>query len=75
MGRGFAWLDTGTRDSLLDAAQFVETRERRQGFKVGCLGEIALNQGWIDSDSLLDAGRRFADTGYGEYLLGLVDSR
>ncbi len=72
MGRGFAWLDTGTHESLLEASQFVETIEHRQGHKIACLEEIAFHQGWLDTSALEDAGRRFDKNGCGEYLLRLV---
>jgi glucose-1-phosphate thymidylyltransferase len=68
LGRGFAWLDTGTHDSLLDAGQFVQTIEHRQGLKVACLEEIAFQQGWISKDSLLSQADRLMKTQYGEYL-------
>jgi len=70
-GRGFAWLDTGTHDSLLEASQYVQTIEHRQGLKVACLEEIAFQQGWIDRERLLDQARIFGKTGYGEYLYKL----
>ena len=69
MGRGFAWLDTGTHDSLLDAGQFVQTIEKRQGLKVACLEEIAYRQGWISIDQLIEIGNNLQKTGYGQYLL------
>ena len=71
LGRGFAWLDTGTHDSLLEASQFVQTVEHRQGFKVASLEEIAFHNGWIDEDQLLARGEFFKKTGYGQYLLKL----
>ncbi|VVN76873.1 glucose-1-phosphate thymidylyltransferase RfbA [Pseudomonas fluorescens] len=71
-GRGFAWLDTGTHDSLLEASQYVQTIEHRQGLKVACLEEIAYNQGWIDRQHLLKHARYFGKTGYGQYLLTLA---
>lgn len=72
LGRGFAWLDTGTHESLLEAAQFVETIEKRQGYKVACLEEIAFNQGWLTKDQLLKQGRKLSKNGYGEYLLQIA---
>jgi glucose-1-phosphate thymidylyltransferase len=72
LGRGFAWLDTGTHDSLLDAGQFVQTVEHRQGLKVACLEEIAYNQRWIDKDQLLKQGDFFKKTEYGQYLIRLA---
>lgn len=71
LGRGFAWLDTGTHDSLIEASQFVQTVENRQGLKVACLEEIAFNNGWIDAEQLLARGEFFKKTGYGQYLLKL----
>lgn len=68
LSRGFAWLDTGTHDSLLEASQFVQTIECRQGLKVACLEEIAYNQGWIDAESLMKQADRLQKTGYGRYL-------
>ncbi|POA29094.1 MULTISPECIES: glucose-1-phosphate thymidylyltransferase RfbA [unclassified Pseudomonas] len=71
-GRGFAWLDTGTHDSLLEASQYVQTIEHRQGLKVACLEEIAYYQGWIDRDHLLKHAEYFGKTGYGQYLFSLA---
>ncbi|MBP2546899.1 glucose-1-phosphate thymidylyltransferase RfbA [Acinetobacter guillouiae] len=71
LGRGFAWLDTGTHDSLLEASQFVQTVEHRQGLKIACLEEIAFNNGWIDANQLLNRATFFQKTGYGQYLLKL----
>ena len=75
LGRGFAWLDTGTHDSLLEASQFVQTVEHRQGLKIACLEEIAFNNGWIDSNQLLKRANFFKKTGYGQYLLKLHAER
>lgn len=72
LGRGFAWLDTGTHDSLLEASLFVQTVEHRQGFKIAALEEIAYNQGWISSTQLLARAELMAKNGYGEYLQGLL---
>lgn len=72
LGRGFAWLDTGTHESLLEASHFVHTIEHRQGLKVACLEEIAFHAGWIPKESLLEQGRRLAKTGYGQYLLKIA---
>lgn len=74
LGRGFAWLDTGTHDSLLDAASFVETIEKRQGFKVACLEEIAYRQGWLTEKQVLDAAEKSKKNGYGQYLFKLINS-
>ena len=68
LGRGFAWLDTGTHDSLIEAAQFVQTVEKRQGLKVACLEEIAFQRHWITRAQLLLQANKFANTGYGKYL-------
>ena len=68
LGRGFAWLDTGTHDSLLDAGKFVQTLEHRQGLKVACLEEIAFYQGWISKEVLLAQAESLIKTSYGEYL-------
>ncbi|MFT6330319.1 MAG: glucose-1-phosphate thymidylyltransferase [Bermanella sp.] len=73
LGRGFAWLDTGTHDSLIDAGQFVQTVEHRQGLKVACLEEIAYRQGWIDIEKLIQQGQALKKTGYGQYLLRVAD--
>lgn len=72
LGRGFAWLDTGTHDSLLEAAQYIQTIEHRQGLKIACLEEIAWNNGWIDNQALLARAKTFAKTGYGRYLKSLL---
>ncbi|HHU93655.1 MAG TPA: glucose-1-phosphate thymidylyltransferase RfbA [Alcaligenaceae bacterium] len=72
MGRGYAWLDTGTHDSLLDASQFIATIESRQGLKVACPEEIAFRQGWIDAEQLNRLATPLAKNGYGQYLLGLL---
>jgi len=72
LGRGFAWLDTGTHESLLQAAQFVETIEVRQGFKVACLEEIAYNNGWLAKEDVLKQAALMSKNGYGQYLSQLV---
>lgn len=72
LGRGFAWLDTGTHDSLLEASQYVQTIEHRQGLKVACLEEIAWNQGWISDEQLENSGKALEKTSYGQYLLKLL---
>lgn len=73
LGRGFAWLDTGTHDSLLEAGQFVQTVEHRQGLKVACLEEIAYRQGWITAEHLRTVGHDLKKTGYGQYLLKVAE--
>ena len=73
LGRGFAWLDTGTHDSLLEAAQFVQTIEHRQGLKIACLEEIAYRKGWIDDAELTRQVENLQKTGYGEYLRKLLE--
>ncbi len=73
LGRGFAWLDTGTHDSLLDASEFVSTIQRRQGFMIACLEEIAYQQGWITQAQVLEAARALGKTEYGKYLKDLVE--
>jgi|SRR5690625_2926073 len=72
LGRGFAWLDTGTHESLLEAGQFVETIEKRQGYKIACLEEIAYYNGWLSSEELIAQGKALEKTGYGQYLLDLL---
>lgn len=72
LGRGFAWLDTGTHESLLEAAQFVETIEKRQGYKVACLEEIALNNGWLTKQQVAEIGQSMSKNAYGQYLISLV---
>lgn len=72
LGRGFAWLDTGTHSSLLEAAQFVETLEKRQGYKVACLEEIAFNNGWLSKEQLLKIGQSMQKNDYGQYLISMV---
>ncbi|AMO66982.1 glucose-1-phosphate thymidylyltransferase RfbA [Zhongshania aliphaticivorans] len=69
LGRGFAWLDTGTHDSLIDAGQFVQTVEHRQGLKVACLEEIAYHQNWINQEALMQQADALKKTGYGHYLM------
>lgn len=75
LGRGFAWLDTGTYESLLEAAQFVETLEKRQGYKVACLEEIAFNQGWLSESSLIQSALAMSKNSYGQYLLMLAGEK
>ncbi|OOY30185.1 glucose-1-phosphate thymidylyltransferase [Thioclava sp. F36-6] len=73
MGRGFAWLDTGTHGSLLDAGNFVRTLEERQGLQSGSPDEIAYEKGWISADALVDRAKKFGKNSYGEYLLRLIE--
>jgi glucose-1-phosphate thymidylyltransferase len=72
LGRGHAWLDTGTHESLLEASQFIETIERRQGLKIGCPEEIALHKGWINPAQLMALAEPLSNSGYGSYLLSLL---
>lgn len=73
LGRGFAWLDTGTHESLLEASHFVETIEKRQGYKIACLEEIAYNKGWLSAEELTKTGNELKKNSYGQYLLSLVE--
>jgi glucose-1-phosphate thymidylyltransferase len=73
MGRGFAWLDTGTHETLLEAGQFIQTIEKRQGMKVACPEEVAWRKGWIDSNQLKALAVPLVKSGYGQYLLSLLD--
>ncbi|MBN2157858.1 MAG: glucose-1-phosphate thymidylyltransferase RfbA [Spirochaetes bacterium] len=75
MGRGFAWLDTGTHDSMIDASTFVKTIEDRQGLKISCIEEIALSMGFIDSSKLRELAEPLRKSGYGEYLLRFLDRK
>jgi glucose-1-phosphate thymidylyltransferase len=72
MGRGYAWLDTGTHESLLEASQFIATLENRQGLKVACPEEIAYRQRWIDAGQLERLARPLMSSGYGKYLLRMI---
>jgi glucose-1-phosphate thymidylyltransferase len=74
LGRGFAWLDTGTHDSLTDASQFIQTIESRQGLKIACLEEIALQNGWITVSDVFLRAKSLSKTSYGKYLLSLIGS-
>ncbi|HAT33126.1 MAG TPA: glucose-1-phosphate thymidylyltransferase, partial [Janthinobacterium sp.] len=75
MGRGMAWLDTGTHDSLLEASQFIATIEKRQGLKVACLEEIAYRRGYIDAAQLARLAAPLKKNGYGQYLLQIIDDK
>ncbi len=72
LGRGFAWLDTGTHDSLVEASQFVQTIEHRQGYKIACLEEIAYNNGWIGADKIAEIAKSMLKNGYGQYLMDII---
>lgn len=72
LGRGFAWLDTGTHDSLIEASQFIHTIEKRQGFKVACLEEIAFRKGWLSKQQVADEAKVMIKTSYGQYLTQLI---
>ena len=73
LGRGFAWLDTGTHHTLLEAGQFVETIERRQGYKIACLEEIAFRNKWLSIDELKETSKKYTSSGYGNYLLSILN--
>lgn len=73
LGRGFAWLDTGTYDSLMDAGEYVQTIEHRQGFKMACLEEIAYNNGWLTRTQIANIASKFMKNSYGEYLMSLIE--
>lgn len=75
MGRGYAWVDTGTHESLLEAGEFISTIEKRQGLKIACIEEIAYKQGYIDKERLLKLAEPMRKSGYGEYLLKLAEGR
>ena len=75
LGRGFCWLDTGTHESLMEASQFIQTIEARQGLKVACLEEIAYRQGWLSADKLAREADKLSKTGYGQYLLRILKER
>ncbi len=72
MGRGYAWLDTGTHESLLEASEFVRAVEHRQGLKIACLEEIAYNNGWIGKEALIARGTMMRNSPYGQYLMSLL---
>jgi len=73
LGRGFAWLDTGTHESLLEAAMFVETIEKRQGYKIACLEEIAWHKGWLSEADILRVASPLSKNSYGKYLINMVE--
>ncbi|HFU75771.1 MAG TPA: glucose-1-phosphate thymidylyltransferase, partial [Arcobacter sp.] len=73
LGRGYAWLDTGTHDSLLSASRFVQNIEERQGYKIACLEEIAYNNQWITKEDVLDISSKYSKNEYGKYLRELVE--
>lgn len=74
-GRGYAWLDTGTMDSLVDAADFVRTLEKRQGLKISAIEEIAYNKGWITKDELIEAAKRYGKSPYGQHLMNVAEGK
>jgi glucose-1-phosphate thymidylyltransferase len=74
LGRGFAWLDTGTHESLLEASSFVETLEKRQGFKIACLEEIAWRNNWLSSEEVTNFAKPFLKNSYGQYLMNILES-
>jgi len=75
LGRGFAWLDTGTMDSLVDAADFVRTLEKRQGLKISAIEEIAYNKAWITKDELIEAAKRYGKSPYGQHLMAVAEGK
>lgn len=75
LGRGFAWLDTGTHDSMIDAGQFVKTVEERQGYKIACLEEIAYKRGWLSKEEILIQASEISETKYGKYLLDMINGQ
>lgn len=75
LGRGFAWLDTGTMDSLVDAADFVRTLEKRQGLKISAIEEIAYTKGWITKDELIEAAKRYGKSPYGQHLMSVAEGK
>jgi len=75
LGRGFAWLDTGTHESLLEAAMFVETIEKRQGYKIACLEEIAWNNGWLTDEQVMQTAKALSKNSYGQYLADLIENK
>jgi glucose-1-phosphate thymidylyltransferase len=75
LGRGFAWLDTGTHESLFDASRFIEVIESRQGVQVACLEEIAWRKGWISDEDMIRLAEPMKGSAYGQYMINLVNSR
>jgi glucose-1-phosphate thymidylyltransferase len=75
MGRGYAWLDTGTPDSLVEAAEFVRALEKRQGFRIACPEEISYNAGWIEREQLIALGAKLSKSTYGQYLLQVAEGK
>ena len=75
LGRGFAWLDTGTMDSLVDAADFVRTLEKRQGLKISAIEEIAYNKGWISKEALIESAKRYGKSPYGQHLMNVAEGK
>lgn len=75
LGRGFAWLDTGTHESLIDASLYIHTIEKRQGLKIACLEEIAYRKGWLNKEQVLTQAKRLEKNSYGQYLLQLLEER
>jgi glucose-1-phosphate thymidylyltransferase len=75
MGRGYAWLDTGTHESLVDATNFVKTLEDRQGLKIACIEEVAWRKGFIDARQLAELGNKMSKSAYGQYLLSLAEGK
>lgn len=75
LGRGYAWLDTGTMDSLVDAADFVRTLEKRQGLKISAIEEIAYNKGWISKEELIESAKRYGKSPYGQHLMNVAEGK
>jgi len=75
LGRGFAWLDTGTHESLLEAAMFIETIEKRQGYKIACLEEISWNNGWLTDEQVMQTAKALSKNSYGQYLINLLENK
>ena len=75
LGRGFAWLDTGTHDSLAEASTYIEVLEKRQGLKVACLEAIAYRQGWIDDEKMRELAKPMIKNQYGQYLLNVIEEK